>query len=678
MKRHASALVITVLFAALSGMLRGAEPEQRAPLYPFVRDGKWGYIDSTGASVIQPRFGRCVDVFEGDRVRVWEGKKCGYIDRAGQWIVEPKFTDGLYGEDAPFEVVSIGNKQGVLARSGQRVLPVTHDKVILSGDRAWVRDGEELGVFALDGHWILKPSLSWPRGRRMPEPTDGGSVSWFARGRKWGLLSRNGKVLFEPRFQEHEMGRKESEEWNHPEGLDFKNHRAWVTEGKDFLLISNEGKILTRKPFTAVREWTDELYVFTNKDQREGLISRDGEVVLAACYHEIKSIEDGRAVVVRRIEKSKPDGGTETFWDYGYIDEQGRVVVAPGTYHGPGVESGGGQTELAPFSEGLAPVWNNDPESSKRQVSDPCAGYIDRSGALVIAESFYRTKPFSEGLGAVQERKPRQGMSHKGGLWGYVDKTGAMVIAPQFGYVTPFCRDRAWALKAGARWDEPQWAMIDRTGKVLTGFAYEPPERRSGWRYKKDGSIMKSRWRGDLAVLTRGDFHNGLATASGKVLAEPIHNRIGDFKDGVAVVEDIQQVDKSGSVTFVTRLLTQRGEILADGTYTAIRDFEGGVAWASHRQTDNQRRWQHVGWGLIDTSAKEIGELKYVGAWWVRGRNDSYTDNLCPKFYGELAPVAITGGYKTEGLYTTLLTNGWGYMNRAGKIVAWQDKSPDP
>lgn len=663
------------MFSAFAGLLHGAEPEKPPTLYPFIRDGKWGYIDGSGAWVIQPRFGRCLDVFEGDRVRAWEGKKGGYIGRTGQWIVEPQFTAGLNGGEESFEIVGIGKKQGVLAPTGQLVLPVTHDQIVLSGDRAWVRDDEKLGVFALDGHWILKPFISWPQGRQMPTPTDGGSVSWFRRGKKWGLLSRDGKVLYEPQFTVHVMDRHEAEVWNHPEGLDFKNHRAWVTDGKDFLLISNEGKTLARQPFTAVREWTDQLYVFTNKKQLQGLISMDGEIVLAAGYHAINPLKDGRAVVIRKFDRPRADGGTEQFWDYGYIDEQGRIIVEPGTYMGPGVWNGG-QTELTPFSDGLAPVWNNDPESSKRQIHNPCAGYIDRSGTMVIPDLFYQTQPFSEGLGAVQERKPRLG-SADGGLWGYVDKTGTMVISPQFAYVTPFCRDRAWVLKAGARWDEIQWAMIDRTGKVLTDFAYEPPERRSSWRYENNGSVMKSRWRGDLAILTRYDFHNGLATGDGKVLAEPLYNRIGDFHDGVAVVCDTRQRDDRGNVKFVTLLLTRQGGILANGTYTEIRDFDGGVAWASHRQVDHRGRWQNVGWGLIDTSAREICELKYVNAWWVRGRNDSYSDNLCPKFYGELAPVAIAVGYKTEGQSTTLVTNGWGYMNRAGKIVAWQEQSPD-
>ena len=127
---------ILFLFTAIAGLLLGAEQEKLPLLYPFTRDGKWGYIDGTGAWVIQPRFGRCLDVFESDRVRVWEGDKVGYIDRKGQWIVEPGLYYGLSGRDEPFEVVRIDRKLGILARSGQLALPVNYDEIVLSGDRA--------------------------------------------------------------------------------------------------------------------------------------------------------------------------------------------------------------------------------------------------------------------------------------------------------------------------------------------------------------------------------------------------------------------------------------------------------------------------------------------------------------------------------------------------------------
>ena len=638
-------------------------------LYPFIQDGKWGYINSVGAWVIKPQYDRCIEMFEGDRVRVWKGKNWGYIDRTGKWVVDPCFTVPCLGNGGyEFEIVSIGKKQGILARSGQLVLPVKYDEIVIFGDRAWVRSGEKLGLASLDGRWILKPSLDWPHGREMPTPTDGG-VSWFKRGKKCGLLSRDGKVLFAPQFDEHLMGRKEAEDWVHPEGLDFKNGRAWVMADKECWLITDKGNVLARQPFDEVRAWNDGLYVFTTKSGAEGLISSEGDVVLAARFSEIKPLREGMAVVVQRVDRKTQNGETNTFWTYGYIDERGHVVVEPGVYCGPG---SGGQTELAPFAEGLAPVWNNSPEGSRTQTSDSRAGYIDRTGALVIPEQFYRTKPFSDGLGEVGEKiQGRSSNYYYDYQWGYVDKTGACVISPQFGWTTPFCRERAWVLKSGCDPQKPYWAMIDRTGKALTDFAFEPPKSR--WFSDNEDNFQKSRWLGDLALISRGDFHNGLATADGKILVEPIFNHINEFHDSVAVAVESRGRDEKGNVKFVTALITERGEILANDKYTAVCDFDGGVAWASHRWTDHHGPYQNEGWGLIDTSARELCELKYVGAHWVWGKGDRYTSNRCPVFYGELAPVALADGFQPSGDKAWLL-NSWGYMNREGKIIAWHDK----
>lgn len=675
---------LSLMLSVFAPVLPAEEPAKLPILYPFVRDGKWGYIDGTGAWVIEPRFQHCRQLFEGDRVSVSEGERWGYIDRSGQWIVKSQFTSPILCFNQPFEVVSLGKKQGILEHSGTVLLPPKYDAVELLGDRAWVRDGEKLGLFGFNGRWILKPSIKWPQGREMPIPTEDG-VSWFKRGNKWGLFSRDGKVLFEPQFAEHVMGRKESEDWNHPEGLDFKNGRAWVTVGKEYRLITAEGKVLVRQPFQGVRPWTEDFYIFISNDGKQGLISKDGEIVLAARFTKISQPSEGLAVVEEQKNRKNPNGETDTWWIYGYIDEHGKVVVEPGIYAGPGV-SGGGQVQLAPFSDGLAPVWNNSPEGTRTSTSDRCAGYIDHTGTLVIPEQFSRTEPFSDGLGAVSEKIK----GHTSGYyydyeWGYVDKTGTLVIPPQFGWTTPFCRDRAWVLKAGCNPQDHYWAMIDRTGKVLTDYAYVPPEKKHtiseyDWdaspprKYSEAEVLQKARWRGNLAVICKGDFLNGLADTNGKVLVEPIFNRINEFHDGVAVAVDSRGRDEKGNVTFAAALITDDGRILAYDTYTTISDFHGGVGWATHRWTDHRGPYQREGWGLIDTNAHEISEFKYFSPGWVWSSEEKYTDNRCPTFYGDLAPVALAEGYQPYG-EQVWLQNSWGYINRAGKIVVWQDKA---
>lgn len=622
-----------------------------ASLYPFVKDRKWGYIDSTGEWKISPRFNRAVEIFDGDKIKVWEGDRWGYVDRAGNWLVKPKFIEPVGWQRNGYQVVRNGKKEGVLGPDLHQILPLAYDKIELWDDRAFVRREQKLGVFGFDGTWKKPLELNWPRNRSMPIAT-ASNAAWFREGKKWGVISREGKILFPAQFAAHEMRRRESEDWNHPEGVDFEEGRAWVFVGADCCLITDEGKVLLRQPFAAVRKWTNDLYVVRTKAGLEGIVSRQGETLLAPRFHEIRPVSDGMAVVIEREEHRKPDGETETLWRSGYLDPAGHIVVDPGTY----------DRDLKAFSEGLAPVWKSPPGNRY----DPYAGYIDRAGQIVIPLQFLQTTSFLDGLGAFQEAERLEGLSPKAGLWGYVDHSGTAVIKPQFGGAKPFFRDRAWVLKPGGQWDRAEWAMIDRSGNVLTAYAYFPPEQFENYENRGHERLGRSRWRGELAVLVRSEFALGLATRDGAVLVEPQFNRIGEFHDGRAIA--IEQKNPS----FPPCVITERGEILARGEYTEIKDFEGGVAWVSKRWTDHRGPFVNPGWGLIDRQAHVLLDLKYVEPSWVStGR--SYTDRGNPGFSGELAGIALANTYQPYS-ERPWLTNSWGYVNRAGNIVAWHDK----
>ena len=52
----------------------------------------WGYIDKTGAWVIEPRFGDALEFSEGLALaRPYNDWRWGYIDAAGEFVIEPEF-----------------------------------------------------------------------------------------------------------------------------------------------------------------------------------------------------------------------------------------------------------------------------------------------------------------------------------------------------------------------------------------------------------------------------------------------------------------------------------------------------------------------------------------------------------------------------------------------------------
>lgn len=75
-----------------------AEDKTSSPLpqlYPVLRDGSWGYIDSNGELLVKPQFSTAKD-FIGGYAGVSKGHKLGYIQSDGSWAIElPPLADSL-------------------------------------------------------------------------------------------------------------------------------------------------------------------------------------------------------------------------------------------------------------------------------------------------------------------------------------------------------------------------------------------------------------------------------------------------------------------------------------------------------------------------------------------------------------------------------------------------------
>lgn len=352
------------------------------------------------------------------------------------------------------------------------------------------------------------------------------------------------------------------------------------------------------------------LYMVKSRDQksgrqRTGFIDGTGRLVigfdrLPEATKWVGEFSEGRAsIFVEKRDAAQPAALPKYLG--GYIDETGRVVVAP-RYHA-----------AADFSEGLAFVESDEFEGfidrdgrhvlktrfKVKGFHEGLAasagagggrlarwGYIDRKGGWAIEGPYLFADDFSEGLagvavgnkyGFINRRgemviQPRFDVYHElrhagdlissgrfteglacvsiGYIYGYIDKSGEFVIPPQFSVAQDFSEGLAWAVSRDGRtkgWIDKRgrWVLTDVRGKGLSFslswllYSYG----RQGWKFS-EGLAPFLRYDGERVL-------HGYLNRSGEVVIEPAEwSKAGPFVGGLARVIYYEQSDaKPGTVS---------------------------------------------------------------------------------------------------------------------------------
>jgi hypothetical protein len=91
------------------------------------KDGRWGFINRTGAFVIEPRFERAQEFAEGLAPVELQGK-FGYIDRTGQMVLEPRFPWAWPFSEGLARVTDVRGKCGYIDKSGRELIRPQFDE----------------------------------------------------------------------------------------------------------------------------------------------------------------------------------------------------------------------------------------------------------------------------------------------------------------------------------------------------------------------------------------------------------------------------------------------------------------------------------------------------------------------------------------------------------------------
>jgi hypothetical protein len=225
------------------------------------------------------------------------------------------------------------------------------------------------------------------------------------------------------------------------------------------------------------------------------------------------------------------------------------------------------------------------------------AGFIDKSGNIVIEPYFDKAFYFSEGLAAVE----------LSGQWGFIDKKGRFVINPQFGHVSTFQGGVARVRPKNVT--RSRSGIIDREGRyILEPGQYETHDSfygtESGFSEGMCGvKFIDAEW--DDSKLCYAGEKWGFINMNSERVIHPLFDNCSPFHEGLASVMINEQwgfIDKSGKIVIPPQFFkyVTDEEFIIDGEDTMDffinPGFKNGLAevWLGRRMGYIDKTGQYV------------------------------------------------------------------------------------
>jgi hypothetical protein len=412
MRPQALFLITLITTIAFSPSLesQAKRTQEFEPLFPIVKDGKWGLINRTGRVVVAPRFdelGPESSIFDGVSKKTWEaltllgsgptsdelvavriGKQWGFVNRDDGMTIAASFDGiGWFGQEG-LAAAERGGKWGFIDRTGRFVIEPQFDYVYnFACGLAHVQKGRrpKWGLIDTSGRFILAATfdLIW-------EPC------------YWALVHSHGHPERSARFN----------------ATSYNTDLIGVVAGGRMGYVNRQGDIVIEPKFIGQTDMTFReglKRVRLKPGDKDGYIDQTGRFAIPPQFDSGGEFFEGRALVQQ---------GTRS----GYIDKTGRFLEDQ-------------SLTRREFSEDLAPF-----------RTEGKVGYIDRSGKVVIEARFDAAQGFTEGRAAVCLQ----------GMWGFIDRTGTAVIAPRFERARQFKGEGLALVTEGTR-----ASYIDPTGAVV-------------------------------------------------------------------------------------------------------------------------------------------------------------------------------------------------------------------
>lgn len=388
---------------------------------------------------------------------------------------------------------------------------------------------------------------------------------------KWGFKNKQGAVIVPGRY----------EVWPEPfqEGMAIVKNSGLAGAG----VVDHTGREVVAPQYTVIYNYTNGVAAVCTGGTtiwggkgKWGFIDQTGKVVVPLIYDQVRGNFEGDSYVLAFTGNI----ATQRNLTIQLIDKTGKIITYPG------------------IDEVTGNFYRN--KYSPARKGDKW-GLIDQAGKTVIP--FEYEAVWMEGQGFVCVKKNEK--------WGYVDLQNQWQIVPQF-EKPGFFRD-GYAIQRTLDGE----GCIDKTGKVIIPFEYS---------YVIPALDVSA----PLVKLTKtisGKSKSGLADPrTGKILTPLQFDRIGDFKQGIAQIQENGKygyVHESGKVIvppewdysqsgFIDGLaavkrnnkygfIDKTGKVIVQPIYDYGVEFNEGLAVV---ELNKQK-------GYIDTTGKVVIPLKY-------------------------------------------------------------------
>lgn len=183
--------LLTLLILTFTSITFAQTKDQTMPLFWIQENGKYGYIDKSGKTVIAPQFENTMGFNEG-LAATKLGGKYGYIDLKGNWVIKPQF-DFTYMFSDGLAMVQIDKKSAWIDKTGKIVIELQEFEKTATGfkeGRLAVKKGGKWGFMDKTGKMVIEAKFNDAK------EFSGGVAQVVTEGHQHHWIDLNGKILW--------------------------------------------------------------------------------------------------------------------------------------------------------------------------------------------------------------------------------------------------------------------------------------------------------------------------------------------------------------------------------------------------------------------------------------------------------------------------------------------------